>query len=81
LYPYGNTGRHRVNLLACIIEFPREDAYDLQQYESTAELLNRTAEQEDNAADEVDVDVKFNSKKRKANSVPKKTDKVCIVYR
>jgi len=68
-------------------EFPAEteDAYNYQQYGSTAQWLKQagekvTAEADGDDDDDDDDEVKFSVKKRKAAaaSEPTKRDKVCI---
>ena len=61
------------------IEFPletEEDAYDSKLFESAAQMLTKSAEKETNAAEQPDDEVKFNSKKRKANNALDKKGKV-----
>lgn len=62
---------------AHLVEFPpeTEEAYDPKLYESTARMLNKAAEKETTAAEQPDDEVKFNSKKRKANTAPDTKEK------
>jgi len=67
-------------LYQCTVEFPSEaeDAFDPRLYESTAQMLKKSAEKETETAEKLDDEVKFNSKKRKANSAPNKKEKVLV---
>lgn len=62
---------------AHLVEFPpeAEEAFDPKLYESAAQMLSKSAEKETSAAEQSDDEVKFNSKKRKANSAPSKKEK------
>ena len=66
------------------IEFPpeTEDAYNLQNLETSMYMRNKAAEKEASAtAQQGDIEVTLNSKKRKASSTLDKKEKVCFTDR